>query len=49
MMRVLGRRDRRDRGLRGVADFYHVDTLLHFSPQDFLISLNNDNIESWNL
>ncbi|GIS04725.1 MAG: hypothetical protein CM15mP107_3450 [Bacteroidota bacterium] len=32
-----------------VADFTMSDTLLHCSPQDVtLISLNNDNIESWN-
>ena len=32
-----------------VADFTMSDTLLHCSPQDVtLISLNNENIDSWN-
>ena len=32
-----------------VSDFTMSDTLLHCSPQDVtLISLNNENIESWN-
>ena len=44
---MLGRRDRRDRGVyEVVADFTISDTLLQLMLLN--VSLNNDNIESWN-